>query len=156
MFKNIVVALNGSACATRAFELALSLAKLEGASLTLCSVIDPMAAMWSTSSGPSAEVALAEAQEGTNRLVSDAVARARAAGIAAEGHVLHGDPAGEIVACSEKGRADAIVMGTHGWTGIKHVVMGSVAEQVLRSAPCPVVVVRDRAEVPSMSGGAAS
>ena len=39
-------------------------------------------------------------------------------------------------------RADLIVMGTHGRTGIKHALIGSVAERVVRHAPCPVLVVR--------------
>ena len=51
----------------------------------------------------------------------------------------------EIVAAAEKDPAiDLIVMGTHGRTGLKHVLLGSVAEKVVRHAPCPVLVVRSR------------
>ena len=53
-----------------------------------------------------------------------------------------GVPAEEIVdVCAEEG-ADLIVVGTHGWTGLKHMLLGSVAEKVLRTATCPVLVVR--------------
>jgi nucleotide-binding universal stress UspA family protein len=156
MFKNIVVALNGSACALHAFDLAMALAKVEGSNVVICNVVDPMSAMWGASSNPSGELALAHAKTEAERLISEAVTRARGAGLLAEGRLLSGDPADEIVACAVGTSADAIVMGTHGWSGLKHFVMGSVAESVLRSAPCPVVVVRDQARVPSLSEEAAS
>jgi nucleotide-binding universal stress UspA family protein len=53
-----------------------------------------------------------------------------------------GEPAAEIVAAAEEGRYDAIVVGTHGRTGLAHVLLGSVAERVVRRAPMPVVTVR--------------
>lgn len=52
-----------------------------------------------------------------------------------------GSPLVEIVRYARKSSIDVVVMGTHGRTGLAHVVMGSVAESVLRSAPCPVMVV---------------
>jgi nucleotide-binding universal stress UspA family protein len=52
------------------------------------------------------------------------------------------DPAAEIVGVAEQSKADLIVMGTHGRTGLGRFLMGSVAEQVVRRAPCPVVTVR--------------
>ena len=56
-----------------------------------------------------------------------------------------GAPWHEIVEVAKNDRAiDLIVMGTHGHTGIKHVLLGSVAEKVVRHAPCPVLVVRAR------------
>jgi len=53
-----------------------------------------------------------------------------------------GAPAEEIVRYAEVCEADLIVMGTHGRAGIAHALMGSVAEQVVRTAPCPVLLVR--------------
>jgi nucleotide-binding universal stress UspA family protein len=55
-----------------------------------------------------------------------------------------GEPAAEIVAAAEEGKYDAIVVGTHGRTGFAHVLLGSVAERVVRRAPMPVVTVRPR------------
>ena len=49
----------------------------------------------------------------------------------------------EITDCAERIDADLIVIGTHGRTGLAHVLMGSVAEKVVRKAPCPVLTVRD-------------
>jgi len=55
--------------------------------------------------------------------------------------VEHGSPAEEIVALSHRSGFDLVVMGTHGRTGIRHVLMGSVAEAVVRLAPCPVLTI---------------
>ncbi|NCY01489.1 MAG: universal stress protein [Planctomycetia bacterium] len=57
-----------------------------------------------------------------------------------------GDPAGEIVRIAGEEAADMIVLGTHGRTGMTRMLMGSVAEAVVRRAPCPVLVFRDVAE----------
>jgi nucleotide-binding universal stress UspA family protein len=62
-----------------------------------------------------------------------------------------GDPAGEIVRIAEDEKADMIVLGTHGRTGVTRLLMGSVAEVVVRRAPCPVLVYR---ETPARLAGA--
>lgn len=56
--------------------------------------------------------------------------------------LLRGDPAHEVVDLAKRDAFDLIVIGTHGRTGLKHVLLGSVAEKVVRLAPCPVLVVR--------------
>lgn len=58
-----------------------------------------------------------------------------------------GDPAGEIVRIAEEEQATMIVLGTHGRTGMTRLLMGSVAEAVVRRAPCPVLVYRETAGV---------
>lgn len=58
--------------------------------------------------------------------------------------VLNGGPAREICRTAEAQGADLIVMATHGHTGLKHFLLGSVTENVVRHAPCPVLVVRER------------
>jgi nucleotide-binding universal stress UspA family protein len=63
--------------------------------------------------------------------------------IAVERYLLVGDEAIEIVELAGQVSADMIVMGTHGRTGLKRLLMGSVAEKVSRNAPCPVVTVRE-------------
>jgi universal stress protein A len=57
-----------------------------------------------------------------------------------------GDPRDTIIAAADALRADLIVMGTHGRRGLSRVMMGSVAEDVIRHAPCPVLTVRARRE----------
>lgn len=55
-----------------------------------------------------------------------------------------GTPAVEVVRFAEEQSIDLIVMGTHGWTGFKHLVLGSTAENVVRTASCPVLTVRSQ------------
>jgi nucleotide-binding universal stress UspA family protein len=62
-----------------------------------------------------------------------------------EPQVVAGDPADAIVRMAEELEVDLIVMGTHGRTGLQHVLLGSVAEKVVRLAPCPVLTVRYKA-----------
>ena len=56
-----------------------------------------------------------------------------------------GEPAAEILEAAKDTRADLIVMGTHGRTGLEHALMGSIAERVVRRANCPVLTVRPQA-----------
>jgi nucleotide-binding universal stress UspA family protein len=64
------------------------------------------------------------------------------AGIAAAATVVTGEPSQAIVEHAKTGAFDLIVMSTQGRTGLTHLFLGSVAERVLRSAPCPVLTVR--------------
>ncbi|MFM8987004.1 MAG: universal stress protein [Planctomycetia bacterium] len=57
-----------------------------------------------------------------------------------------GDPAGEVVRIAADENAEMIVLGTHGRTGMTRLLMGSVAEAIVRRAPCPVLVYREVAE----------
>lgn len=63
---------------------------------------------------------------------------------------LEGDPATEIVRYAQDAGMDVVVMGTHGRTGMERLLMGSVAERVLRDAPCSVLVVKLPRGVPSV------
>jgi nucleotide-binding universal stress UspA family protein len=72
-----------------------------------------------------------------------------------ECHVRTGVPFLEIVNCAEELQADMIVCGTHGRSGLKHVLFGSVAERIVRKAPCPVLSVRHpehKFEMPTTKG----
>jgi nucleotide-binding universal stress UspA family protein len=57
-----------------------------------------------------------------------------------------GDPAGEVVRIATDENAEMIILGTHGRTGMTRLLMGSVAEAIVRRAPCPVLVYREVAE----------
>ena len=61
--------------------------------------------------------------------------------------LVMGDPAGEIVRIADEEKVDSIVLGTHGRTGLSRLLMGSVAEGVVRRAPCPVLVYRESARL---------
>ncbi|MDX1961587.1 MAG: universal stress protein [Pirellulales bacterium] len=62
--------------------------------------------------------------------------------IAHEHRLVVGDPSEEVIRVAKEEHADMIVMGTHGRSGVARLLMGSVAEYVLRHAPCPVMVIR--------------
>ena len=69
-------------------------------------------------------------------------AEIRRKGIAVEVVVAEGYPATAIEEEAVRGRADLIVIGTHGRTGLKHLLLGSVAERVVQKSPCPVLTVK--------------
>jgi nucleotide-binding universal stress UspA family protein len=71
------------------------------------------------------------------------VERLRAAGIDAVAEIRQGDPAHEIVSAAQSTRAGLVVLGTRGLTGLRRLLIGSVARNVLLSAPCSVLVVRE-------------
>lgn len=58
--------------------------------------------------------------------------------------VRWGDPVDEITVLARERGVDLIVIATHGRTGLSHVLLGSVAERIVREAPCPVLTIRDR------------
>jgi len=72
-------------------------------------------------------------------------------GIAYEHGFIVGLPAEELVRYAREHAIDLIVMGTHGRTGLGRLLMGSVAESVVREAPCPVLTIKQPAEVPAKS-----
>jgi universal stress protein A len=81
------------------------------------------------------------ALEAQNRL-DLAVAGIRAQGVTASAVVRRGAAARTIIERAKTGTFDLIALGTHGRTGLAHVLMGSVAERVVRLAPCPVLTVK--------------
>lgn len=69
--------------------------------------------------------------------------------------LVEGLPFVQIVSAAQEGGYDLIVMGTHGRTGLRHVLLGSVAERVVRRAHCPVLTVRQSSAAAQPSAGAA-
>jgi nucleotide-binding universal stress UspA family protein len=76
--------------------------------------------------------------------IDKVVARAKAAGVRTRGLLLEGTAADAIVRTARASRTQVIVMGTHGRTGLARLFMGSVAERVVGTAPCPVMTVRGK------------
>lgn len=71
-------------------------------------------------------------------------ARVADSGVVVEAHLTHGVPSDAIARVAGEIGADLIVMATHGRTGLAHVLLGSVSERTLRTAPCPVLSVKQR------------
>jgi glycine betaine transporter len=74
--------------------------------------------------------------------------RVQAAGLTSDMVLVRGVPFQDIVETARDRQVDLIVMGTHGRTGLPHAFLGSVAEKVVRLAPCPVLVTRQAADIP--------
>ena len=83
--------------------------------------------------------------------MADYLARVHDAGLEGEITLVHGTPWREVVAMAKTRQGDLIVMGTHGHTGLRHVLLGSVAEKVVRQGLCPVLVSRPLADTPASS-----
>ena len=142
---NILVPVDFSPHAEHAFTYATTLAERFGAKLALLYVVDDSF----VTGGWSSEIYVSNVPELMENLIADADRRlatlkasVAALGLTVETAVIRGRPAPAIVEHAKNGGFDLIVMGTHGRTGVSHVVMGSVAERVLRKAPCPVLTVR--------------
>jgi nucleotide-binding universal stress UspA family protein len=156
MLSNILVPIDGSACAAHAFEYALGLAIAKRARLEICSYVDRKAILGRYLTPPLEKEHLAAATMEAKRAVKDAVSTASALGVPARGRVRLGQPAAEIIARAAATNADAIVIGTHGCSGFKRLFIGSVAEAVLRSAACPVIVIREKARAGRVTAAAAA
>lgn len=144
-FRRVLVPLDFSERARKALRHGRGLAKQFGAKLILLHVVEPMVYPSDLGYTPvlSDELTAQVQQESTARL-DEAVKAEQARGIECEGVLRSGRPYLEITAAAEELDADLIVLTTHGYTGLKHVVLGSTAERVVRHAPCPVLVVRER------------
>lgn len=145
MFNKILVPLDGSLLAERALEPAMAIARWQGGQAILLSVPVYKQVMVPGTAGyglilPDQSLALyrAEAEEYLGR-ISQTHAEA---GIDVKTLVIDGDVAGSIVDTAADERVDLIVMTTHGYSGFTRWVLGSITERVLRSAPCPVLVIR--------------
>jgi nucleotide-binding universal stress UspA family protein len=143
-FRRILVPTDFSATADAALDYARTLAGRFGASLHLLHVLDDP----STPGGLVAEMYTPEPPDLRPRLIKEAQSRIqtripkRPGSYETAGEVVFGSGARTITDYAESGGFDLIVMGTHGRTGLSHFVMGSVAEVVVRTAPCPVLTVR--------------
>ena len=85
------------------------------------------------------------------QLLQASLERVQRAGLQGDALLVPGTPAQAIMDTAAEQGVDLILMGTHGRTGLTHVFLGSVAEHVVRQAPCPVLVIRKAAEVPPVA-----
>ncbi|MEQ1885123.1 MAG: universal stress protein [Bryobacteraceae bacterium] len=101
---------------------------------------------------PFAPSVVMEIQERTEDLVNDAAKRLREAGIAADSVVITGDPRVEVTRRAVETGANWIAMGPHSTTGVIGFLLGSVAKEILRNAPCSVEIVRAPMPLPGREG----
>ena len=140
----ILVPTDFSATADTALDYAYELAGRFGASLELMHVLDDPLVV----DGMAGEVYISEGPALRTAMLQDAQERLRHRASPREGiprietEVIFGHGARTIAEHAAERGADLIVMGTHGRTGFAHLMLGSVAERLVRTAPCPVLTVR--------------
>lgn len=145
----ILVPVDFSAHSDRALRYAARLAGQVGASVELLHVVEDI------TYGAFSEIYVPNMPDLIQEMVNDGVQRLTSLkgtlfphGADVETIVFVGRPASAIVDHAKAGGFDLIVMGTHGRTGLSHMLMGSVAERVVRTAPCAVLTVRECADTP--------
>jgi nucleotide-binding universal stress UspA family protein len=142
--KNILVPVDFSTCSKKALQYAIPFARKFNATLTLLYVVQSNYFPGGEFSGgydfARLEKELRESGEHQlARLVSEELDES----VPVKTSVRVGQPVAEILSAARELESDLILLSTHGRTGLKHVFLGSVAENVLRHAPCPVLVVRE-------------
>lgn len=155
MYKRIFVPVDGSSTSNLGLKEALRLAKQDGARLCLFHAVDELFIAAAAEGMALPDEVFASLREAGRKILARAASLARKSGVQARTvlvETLAGPAADAIVAEAKKWRADLIVMGTHGRRGVRRLVMGSDAEQVLRETPVPVLLVRARAARSRRSG----
>ena len=135
--RTILLPTDFSEAAEAAFHLACSLARDHGSPLILLHAITPPTLAYTEG------VMLPPTEDIKDEIWAkmDSIVPPDAS-IDVERHVVEGDPAFEILRLAKESNADMVVMGTHGRRGLTRLLMGSVAEEVVRKAVCPVLTVK--------------
>ena len=144
--EKILFATDFSPASDAALGFASSLASDTGATLHIVHVGVSHADAFATTApygyAISEEVELRERKSRQQKLDS---LHSAVAGVSSQHHFLEGNPADEVLRFAEEEGVDLIVVGSHGRTGLSRMLMGSVAEEIVRRAECPVLVVKHAA-----------
>jgi nucleotide-binding universal stress UspA family protein len=147
-FRHILVATDFSEASQPAVRLATELARQFGASLTLLHAFEYPRALYSEAAlytGDFVEPVLEDAETRMAEIVRGIDSDI----LEVEAKIRQGVPHEQILAAAKECAADLIVMGTHGRTGVARLLLGSVAEKVVRLSPIPVLAVRQPAAIAS-------
>ncbi len=143
VFQNIVIATDGSAYSNAAVKLGSELAAQFGAKVTLVYVFEPVKYALPEGYVPYTPEQLTEMTDHFEQMLATTKDRALAHGApAVETRLLQGVVAEEVSDFANKHHADLIVVGTHGRNLVGRVLLGSVADKILRTATVPVLTVR--------------
>jgi nucleotide-binding universal stress UspA family protein len=135
-----------SSASRAAFDRALAMCRDSRAELVILHALTPIVPMMGEGYVPpqTYEAIDAAARQGAQRKLDALVSRARKARVRVRGLVVEGSAHERIVRAAKRLRADLIVMGTHGRSGLARLFVGSVASRVVSAASCPVMTVRGR------------
>jgi len=153
MLKTILVPLDGSSRAEYVLPIAARLARHTGGTLVLVRVVSFATDYWPAIPVPypSAMQAAVEAEiKEASAYLQKIATSAELAGIEVKTTATYGSAAPAILATATEYHADMIVMCSHGYTGVVHVIMGSVAEKIARHSSIPVLIIREKAGFPAI------
>lgn len=139
--RRILVPVDFSGCSKKALQYAVPFAKQFEASLVLLHVVQPYIPVPEMTTVDTSMVEAGMRESGAKALAR--LKKSIAAKVPVETALRVGSPHLEISKAVPELSIDIIILSTHGRTGLAHVFMGSVAERVVRHAPCPVLVVRE-------------
>ncbi len=149
--ERVAYAWDGSACAEQAAHALMDWGVFAASEIHVISVADAALPWWADVDTVGEEVVAAAYEEAAEpsrtqheQLARDMANRLQEAGLEARPERRDGDPAEQIVNVAESWEADLVVMGTHGRTGLRRLLMGGVARNVLHHAPCSVLIVREQ------------
>ncbi|MBO9677136.1 MAG: universal stress protein [Acidovorax sp.] len=149
MYEKILVPVDGSPTSLRGLREAIQVARLSGGRLKLLHVVDEMSFMTGLEAGVAMTTEILQLlREGGEKVVSDALAEVRAAGLDADTELFEsyaGRVSDLVIAKAQEWGARLIVLGTHGRRGVGRMLLGSDAEQIVRLSPVPVLLVRGSA-----------
>ena len=142
--KRILCPIDFSDSADHAMRYASALSETFGAELTLLHVVAPVVAALpgETALPDTLQADIDELTDACRNRLEQTVGKLAASGLTVQHKVLNGVPFIEIIRYARDAETDLIVMGTHGRTGLGHLLIGSVAERVVRKSPCPVLTVK--------------
>lgn len=146
MYQRIFVPVDDSDTSNLALTEACRLAKSMGSAVRLVHVVDLAQFGWGGTEFLDAAELQKSIKQAGEQVLSQAQAQAVAAGLTPEVKILEswGDKIASVLLDDAKHwGADLVVMGTHGWSGLMHILMGSVAEGLLKQADVPVLLVRN-------------
>ncbi len=143
LFRNIVIATDGSKNSQRAISHGIEFAKLSGAIVHALYVVNTPSTIsenWTAGKEMIYKIMKNDGQKAVSKIMKIG----EASGVEVRGILLEGYPSSEIIDFAENNNIDLIVMGTLGATGLERFLIGSVAEKVVRDSKVPVLVVRSK------------
>jgi nucleotide-binding universal stress UspA family protein len=143
--RQILAPTDFSASSKQAVACAYELAQRFGARLVLLHVIEELPSYIGFIPPGGAAMLLDDLERQAHLDLVEVLPKTEAAEVEVTHQVVVGSPSHEIVRVAAAEKVDLIVIATHGRTGLSHLLMGSVAERVVRTAPCPVMTIRPAA-----------
>jgi len=142
LYRNIVIATDGSENSQKAISCGIEIAKISGATVYAVHVVDTLSVVsdiWTAGKDLIHDMMIRDGK----KILSETKKTIEDSGAEVKDVLLYGHPGEEIIKFAENNNMDLIVMGTLGATGLEKFLMGSVAEKVLRHSKVPVMVVRN-------------